>query len=75
MLARKMRTKIGEDRMLVIHMPDIPPGEVEIIVLREDERTTDVCDPLAQIPKRRVGKIMNGAIIRGQDAGIHVVHQ
>jgi len=59
MLARKMRTKIGEDRMLVIHMPDIPPGEVEIIVLREDERTADVCDPLAAIPRRRVGKIMN----------------
>jgi hypothetical protein len=57
MLARKLKTKIGEDRMLVVHIPDIPPGEVEIIILKEDERADRVCDPVALIPRRRVGKI------------------
>jgi hypothetical protein len=59
MLARKVKTKIGEDRMLVVHIPDIPPGEVEIIILKEDERAARECDPVASIPRRRVGKIMS----------------
>ncbi len=59
MLARKMKTKIGEDKMLVLHIPDISPGEVEVIILKEDERSAGICELLAAIPRHRVGEMRN----------------
>lgn len=59
MLATKLKAKIGEDKMLVLHLPDITPGDVEVIILKEEQRATDLTDLLASIPKRKVGKTRN----------------
>lgn len=37
MLAKKLKAKIGEDKKLLIHIPDLPHGEVEVIILRKEE--------------------------------------
>jgi hypothetical protein len=57
MLATRLKAKIGDDKMLVLHLPDISPGEVEVIILKEEQRRTELSDLLAAIPKHRMGKI------------------
>jgi hypothetical protein len=57
MLARKIKGKIGKDNMLVLHVPDLSPGEVEVIILKEEQKAAELKDRLALLPKHRVGKI------------------
>ena len=45
--------------MLILHVPDITQGEVEVIVLKKDEPVIEIDKILKQIPKRRVGKILS----------------
>ena len=59
MLAKRLRTRIGKDKTLILHVPDIPQGEVEVIILKKDEPVIEVDKILKQIPKRRVGKILS----------------
>lgn len=58
MLAKKLRAKIGEDKKLLIHVPDIPPGEVEVIILRKEEGRITRNEILSKVPRHRVGKIL-----------------
>lgn len=57
MLAKRLKARIGEDRTLILHVPDLLQGEVEVIILQEDERVVSSDEMIKQIPKHRVGKI------------------
>ena len=57
MLAKRLKAQIGKDQTLVLHVPDLPQGEVEVIILKAEERVIPIDDILKQIPKRRVGAI------------------
>ena len=57
MLAKRLKARVGKDGTLVLHVPDVPQGEVEIIILQEDERIVSSDEMIKQIPKHRVGKI------------------
>ncbi len=59
MLARRIKGKIREDKMLILHVPDLSPGEVEVIILKEEQRISELKDLLISMPKHRVGKIRN----------------
>ena len=59
MLAKKLTTRIGKNKTLVLHVPDIPQGEVEVIILKKDEPVIEIDNILKQIPKRRLGKILS----------------
>jgi hypothetical protein len=37
MIATKIKAKIEKNRKVTISVPDIPPGDVEIIILREEK--------------------------------------
>jgi hypothetical protein len=58
MLAKKLRAKIGEDKKLLIHVPDIPPGEVEVIILKKEEVSITRNEILSKVPRHRAGKIL-----------------
>jgi hypothetical protein len=58
MLATKIKAKIKKNRKVTISVPDIPPGDVEIIILRE-EKIIQETNKLDLIPRHRVGKIYN----------------
>ena len=57
MLAKRLKARVGKDGTLVLHVPDVPQGEVEIIILQEDDRIVSNNQIVYQIPKHRVGKI------------------
>ena len=59
MLATRLKARIGENKTLVLHLPNIPPGDVEVIILKEEERFVSVDEILSLVPKRRVGKILS----------------
>ena len=56
MIATKIKAKIEKNRKVTISVPDIPPGDVEIIILRE-EKIIHGTNRLALIPRHRVGQI------------------
>ena len=58
MLAKKLRAKIDEDKKLLIHVPDIPPGEVEVIILRKEEGHITRNEILSKIPVHKAGKVL-----------------
>jgi hypothetical protein len=58
MLAKKLKARIGDNKTIVLHVPDMPEGEVEIIILKKENQLIPVDELLAQAPKRRVGKIL-----------------
>lgn len=58
MLAKKIKAKIGEDKKLLIHVPDMPPGEVEVIILRKKEGSITRNEILTKLPRHRAGKIL-----------------
>lgn len=58
MLAKKLKAKIGEDKKLLIHVPDIPPGEVEVIILRKEKGHITRNEILSKVPRHRVGEIL-----------------
>jgi hypothetical protein len=60
MLAKKIKGNIGEDKMLILHVPDLSPGEVEVIILKEERKAVEGKDILASLPRHRVGKIATG---------------
>ncbi|MDY6854710.1 MAG: hypothetical protein SWO11_08365 [Thermodesulfobacteriota bacterium] len=59
MLAKKLKARIGDNKTIVLHVPDMPEGEVEIIILKKENRLIPVDELLAQAPKHRVGKILS----------------
>ena len=66
MLATRLKARIGENKTLVLHLPNIPPGDVEVIILKEeDERFVPIDEILSLVPKRRVGE--NLSTLRRED--------
>ena len=65
MLEKRLKARIGKDRTLILHVPDLLQGEVEVIILQEDERVVSSDEMIKQIPKHRVGK--NSASLRRED--------
>ena len=60
MLATRLKARIGENKTLVLHLPNIPSGDVEVIILKEEEdRFVPIEQILSLVPKRRVGKILS----------------
>lgn len=59
MLAKKLKARIGEDKTLTLHLPDIPQGEVEVIILKKDERSVPIKEILSRMPKHRLGKVLS----------------
>jgi hypothetical protein len=57
MIAKKLKAKIDKKRNLVLHLSDIAPGEVEVIILQEERSITSYKDLLLKIPKHKTGKI------------------
>jgi len=71
MIAKKLKAKIDKKRNLVLHLSDITPGEVEVIILQEERSITSYKNLLSKIPKHKVGKIQ-GTLSRKEiylDAG------
>jgi hypothetical protein len=58
MLVKKLKARIGEDKKLLIHVTDIPPGEVEIIILKKEEGCITRNEILSKLPRHRAGKIL-----------------
>ena len=59
MLAKRLKARIREDKTLILHVPDMPKGEVEIIILKKEERSVPIDEFLSQVPRHRVGKILS----------------
>lgn len=59
MLAKRFKARIREDKTLILHVPDMPQGEVEIIILKKEERSVPIGEFLSQAPRHRVGKILS----------------
>ena len=59
MLAKRLKARIREDKTLILHVPDMPRGEVEIIILKKEERSVPIDEFLSQAPRHRVGKILS----------------
>jgi len=59
MLAKRLKARIREDKTLILHVPGMPQGEVEIIILKKEERFVPIDEFLSQVPRHRVGKILS----------------
>jgi len=57
MLAKRIKTTIGKDRTLNLHVPDLPQGEVEVIILSDEKQTVPLDKILSLMPKHKAGKI------------------
>jgi len=63
MLAKKVKTMLGKDKKLSLYLPDVPSGEVEVIILGTGKGSVSVDDVLADMPKHKLGK-MSGSLRR-----------
>ncbi len=59
MLAKRLKAKIDKDKILILHIPDMPEGEVEVIILKKEKRLIPIDKFLSQIPMHKVGKVLN----------------
>lgn len=55
MLAKKIKTCIGEDKKLVLYLPDIPNGDIEVIILQEDKNKS-THSMITNLPLHKMGK-------------------
>ena len=58
MITKRLRKRVGKDKTIVIHVPDLPEGEVEILILKRDDTVSMADEMLLQLPKHRVGKVL-----------------
>ena len=59
MLAKRIKTKIRENRKITIYVPEMPAGDVEIIILREEENMIENKDKIKLLPKHKAGLILS----------------
>ena len=38
MLAKKLKARTSKDKKIVLHVPDMPQGEVEVVILQTKRR-------------------------------------
>lgn len=62
-IVKKLKVKIGEDRVLTISIPEMSPGEVEVIILKKEKSIHSIDEILSQLPVREVG-IITGTLRR-----------
>jgi len=65
MLAKRLKARIRDNKTIILHVPDMPEGEVEIIILKKENRFIPVDELLAKVPKRKLGKILS--MLRRED--------
>ena len=58
MITKKLKKRIGKDKTIVIHVPDLPEGEVEILIMKKDDTIPMTDEVLLRLPKHRVGKVL-----------------
>jgi len=58
MITKKLKKRIGKDKTIVIHVPDLPEGEVEILILKKKNTISLADEVLLRLPKHRVGKVL-----------------
>jgi len=58
MLVRRLKAKIGEDGVLILSIPEMTPGEVEVIILKKEKPSLSIDEILSQLPEHKVGKIL-----------------
>lgn len=59
MLAKKIRARIDEDKTLTLYLPDMPQGEVEVIILKKEDGSVPIKEVQLRMPKHRVGKVLS----------------
>ena len=57
MIVKRVKGKIDRKGRLLLHLPDMSPGEVEVIISRKESKNILKDDVLLQIPRHRLGKI------------------
>jgi hypothetical protein len=61
MLAKRLKAKIGDDKTLTLHVPDLPSGDVEVILLKEEgQRCVPIEGVLSHMPRHKAGRILSG---------------
>ncbi|MGB9683210.1 MAG: hypothetical protein ACPL1I_09550 [bacterium] len=56
-VVKKLKVKIGEDRVLNVSIPKMSPGEVEVIILKKEKFIHSIDEILSQLPVRELGMI------------------
>ncbi len=67
-ILKYIQTKIDKSKKVTLHLPDVPTGEVEIVVIRkkEDKQKKEL---LSLIPKHHNGKVLSS--LRREDIYIN----
>ncbi len=63
MITKKIKVTIGDDKKITIHVPDLPTGEADVIILKEEEHPISTHGLLALIPRHKSGRI-HGTLTR-----------
>ncbi|MBZ0281908.1 MAG: hypothetical protein K8L97_14300 [Anaerolineae bacterium] len=62
MVAIRLNTIIGDDRKLIIQLPDeIPPGDIELIVRAVEPLSTTIINPAREAAKAKL--LAGGALV------------
>jgi len=65
MLVKRVKGKIDRKGRLLLYLPDMSPGEVEVVISRKEGKKVLKDDILLQMPRHRLGKIIG--TIRRED--------
>lgn len=55
---KKMIKRIGKDKTIVLNIPDLPEGEVEIIILRKKDKILHTEKILSLLPRHHAGDVL-----------------
>ena len=55
-MIKHIKTQIGKDNRITLYFPDIPPGEVEIIIIKQDEAPNK--KDISMLPRHKLGKVL-----------------
>lgn len=59
MLVKRLKGEIDREGKLLLNLSDIPPGEVEVIIFKKENKKMSQNNVLSQIPKHSLGKIFS----------------
>lgn len=57
MIAKKIKINIGKDKKITIHVPDLPSGDAEVIILKKERPSLTPEEVLTMIPRHKSGRI------------------
>jgi hypothetical protein len=55
-LIKHLKTQIGNDNRITLFLPDIPPGEVEILIIRQEQAVNK--QDISMLPKHKLGRVL-----------------